>query len=124
MILTGIDIIEISRIKKSIQNPRFIDKIFSEEEQKELLLKKNKRNKIESIAARFCAKEAFAKAIGTGIFNINLREVEILHESTGKSYIKLTGNLYKKYKNSEISVSLSHEKTYACAIVICTETCE
>ena len=78
MILTGIDIIEISRIKKSIQNPRFIDKIFSEEEQKELLLKKNKRNKIESIAARFCAKEAFAKYLND--VNLDSRQIYFVNQ--------------------------------------------
>lgn len=111
--------IEISRIERCMRkNSRFLPKVFSDIEIVEFL-KKSKY--VQSVAASFCAKEAFAKAVGVGIFKLCLKEVEVLHENSGKPYINLSGNTKKKFKNLEISVSLSHTKNYACAVVVCTE---
>ncbi len=118
MILTGIDIVEIPRIQKCIKNPRFLFKIFSETE---ILNFSKKRKHVQSVASSFCAKEAFSKAVGLGIFKLCLREIEILHKNSGEPYINLLGNTKEKFKKLEISVSLSHTSSYACAIVVCTE---
>ena len=118
MITVGIDMIEISRIKKSMQSEGFIKRFFGEEEIKEL---ESKNFVAQSVAANFCAKEAFSKAIGTGIRNFKLKEVEILRNELGKPYIKLTGNALKisQDKNFRFDVSLTHTKEYASAVVLC-----
>ena len=79
---------------------------------------------INCLAKRFAAKEAFSKALGTGISKgINFNEIVILNKKSGKPYINITGQtkkiLYKKFKwkKSKVSLSLSDEKKYAVAFV-------
>ena len=114
----GTDIVDIARIKKSIKNKKFINKIFSDKE-----IKKTK-NKLDSYyAKRFAAKEAFSKALGTGISEgISFNEISILNNDKGQPYIELIGKtkiiVNKKIKKRKIYLSLSDEKKYAIAIVI------
>ena len=114
----GTDIVDITRIKKSIKNKKFINKIFSDKE-----IKKTK-NKLDSYyAKRFAAKEAFSKALGTGISEgISFNEISILNNDKGQPYIELLGKtkiiVNKKIKKRKIYLSLSDEKKYAIAIVI------
>ena len=69
----GVDIIENKRIKSSIKNSNFINRIYTSKELKLSILSKNKAN---YFSKRFAAKEAFAKALGTGISNgINFNEI-------------------------------------------------
>ena len=117
----GTDIVSVDRIKNSLKNKNFINRIFNEKE----ILKCQKINKrINCYAKRFAAKEAFSKALGTGISNgINFNEIIILNKKTGKPYIRIIGQTKKtlkkrfKNKNSKISLSLSDEKKYAVAFV-------
>lgn len=113
---TGIDIIEIGRIRKVIgRNKFFLSVIFSERELEQV---SRKPDIYSSIAARFCAKEAFFKCIG-GIKSLHdLKSVEILNSKSGQPEIYLNNVFSEKYKNFEFSVSLSHCKEYACAIVV------
>ena len=118
----GTDIVDISRIKTVFnKNRNFKKKIFSLEEIKTT---ENKFNKIGSYAKRFAAKEAFSKALGTGISNgISFNEISINNNNKGKPYIELLGKtkfivnriLKKKYK---IFLSISDEKKYSLAVVI------
>ena len=114
----GTDIVDITRIKKSIKNKKFINKIFSDREIK------NSKNKLDSYyAKRFAAKEAFSKAIGTGISEgISFNEISILNNDKGQPYIELLGKtkiiVNKKIKKRKIFLSLSDEKKYAIATVI------
>ena len=117
----GTDIVDISRIKTVFnKNRNFKKKIFSLEEIKTT---ENKFNKIGSYAKRFAAKEAFSKALGTGISNgINFNEIIVMNEKNGKPFIKLRGktmqNIKKKFKKKlKIALSLSDEKKYAVAFV-------
>ena len=117
----GTDIVNIDRIKKSLKNKNFIKIVFNE---KEILKCKNVSSSINCFAKRFAAKEAFSKAIGTGISNgINLKEIIILNKKSGKPYITLIGQtkkiLNKKFKGkkSTVSLSLSDEKKFAVAFV-------
>ena len=117
----GTDIVNIDRIKKSLKNKNFIKRVFNE---KEILKCKNVSSSINCFAKRFAAKEAFSKAIGTGISNgINLKEIIILNKKSGKPYITLIGQtkkiLNKKFKGkkSTVSLSLSDEKKFAVAFV-------
>ena len=114
----GTDIVDITRIKKSIKNKKFIYKIFSDREIK------NSKNKLDSYyAKRFAAKEAFSKALGTGISEgISFNEISILNNDKGQPYIELLGKtkiiVNKKIKKRKIFLSLSDEKKYAIATVI------
>jgi len=117
----GIDLIEISRINKSIKNKNFIDRIYSKSEiQKARSLK----NKSSYFAKRFAAKEAFSKAIGTGISEgISFKEIAIVNNKKGKPSIKLSGKtknivLKKIKKKAKVHLSLSDEAKYAVAMVI------
>ena len=117
----GVDIIENKRIKEAIKNKSFINRVYSVREQRQSNLIKNK---VAFFSKRFAAKEAFSKALGTGISKgINFNEIIILNNKSGKPYINLKGatkNKIKKMfkqKKTKISLSLSDEKDYAVAFV-------
>ena len=115
----GTDIVSVERIKKLLKKKLFIKRLFNEEE----VSKCNKlRNFYNCYAKRYAAKEAFAKALGTGISNgINFNEIVVLNEKNGKPFIKLLGKtkilVFKILKKNKISLSLSDEKKYAVAFV-------
>lgn len=112
----GIDIIEIKRIKKTIEKqPRFLEKIFTENE---IEYFKSNGFRYESIAGNFAAKEAISKALGTGIRNFKFKDIEILRNKLGKPIVKTYNNLSSiciKYNVTDIKVSISHCKDYAVA---------
>ena len=116
----GIDLIEISRISNSIKNKNFIDRIYSKSEIQQARFLKNKSS---FFAKRFAAKEAFSKAIGTGISEgISFKEILVVNNIKGKPTIKLSGKtksvLLKKIKKARVHLSLSDEKNHAVAMVI------
>jgi holo-[acyl-carrier protein] synthase len=115
MISTGIDIIDIKRIEKAIKNPRFITRVFSEKEQTLFL---EKANSPASIAANFAGKEAFSKALKTGVKGFSLNEVSILRDENNAPYIELSGKAKQMADNKKIDISLSHTSSLATAIVI------
>ncbi len=117
----GTDIVSVERIKKSLKNKDFITRVFNE---KEILKCKKVYNSTNCYAKRFAAKEAFSKALGTGISNgISFNEIVILNNKTGKPFINIIGKtkkiLRKKFKGrkSKFSLSLSDERKYAVAFV-------
>lgn len=117
MLSVGIDLIEIDRIKKSMKNPRFLKKILGATEYSQL----QKRGfPFQSVAANFAAKEAFSKAVGTGISGFNLSDVELLRNDNGSPYLKLSGKALniKNELKYEFSTSITHTKNYASAVVI------
>ena len=118
----GTDIVDISRIKKIFnRNNKFKKRIFSAEEIKYC---ETKSNKISSYSKRFAAKEAFVKALGTGISQgISFNEISVKNNKYGAPFIVLLGktktiakNLTKK--KNKIYLSLSDEKKYAWAMVV------
>ena len=116
----GTDIIEVSRIHAVMEKDiGFRDKIFTSGE---ITYCETKRYKYENYAARFSAKEAFMKAIGTGWrFGIRFADIEVYHDVFGKPLIRLSGKaeeLGKIEGISKIHVSLSHIKEIATAVVI------
>ena len=117
----GTDIVSVDRVKKSLKNKNFINRVFNS---KEILKCKKIINKFNCYSKRFAAKEAFSKALGTGISNgINLNEIIILNKKSGRPYITLSGQTKKiienKFKKKKIKISLylSDEKKYAVAFV-------
>ncbi len=117
--LSGIDMVEIDRIARSMENPRFISEVFGLDEQLELQ-KKGEKRRIESAAGAFAAKEAFGKALGTGIVGFDLNEVQILHNEKGAPYFLLSGRAkaLAEAQKLQFSVSITHTATTAAAIVV------
>ncbi len=116
----GTDIIEVPRIKKQLEkNTGFVKKIFSK---REIEYCEPKRMKEQNYAARFAAKEAFFKAIGTGWRGgIQFNEIEILNDELGKPFINLNGKakeFFKSNKLKSVFVSLSHLKEFATATIV------
>jgi holo-[acyl-carrier protein] synthase len=113
----GTDIVEIRRIEQAIQSRQdsFLSRIYTEAELE------NCQNRASSLAARFAAKEAVMKALGTGVNGIGWRDIEILPNSQGAPVIRLHAQARRKAEESGIakfSVTLSHCKEYAVAFVI------
>ena len=117
----GTDIVQISRFKKNLNNNNLLNRLFSKSEITNCRSKINTKN---CFAKRFAAKEAFSKALGTGISKgISFNEIIVLNKKSGKPFIRLIGKTKKitekkfKKKKYKISVSLSDEKNYALAFV-------
>ena len=118
----GVDIIQNKRIKASIRKHKFKDRIFSS---KELKLSSYSKNKIGFFSKRFAAKEAFAKALGTGFRNnLNFKDIEIMNDKLGKPYYAKTKKITKiirkefRVKNFNCFLSISDEKEYSTAFAI------
>jgi len=115
----GIDIVHVNRMESWLTNKKLMEKYFRPEEISFVLSKGKKA--AQSIAARFAAKEAFGKALGTGLFNIALKDIMIVNSENGKPELKLFSSAQKEFDKSgadKIHVSLSHEKENAIAMVI------
>ncbi|MCD8036742.1 MAG: holo-ACP synthase [Clostridiales bacterium] len=113
----GTDILEIVRFEKLISNNSFMTKYYTEKERAYIAARPNMT---ETAAAMFCAKEAAAKAIGTGFRDFSPKDIEILHEDNGKPYIVLGSKAEETVKKSgmvNFNVSMSHCRTYATAFV-------
>ena len=118
----GVDIVNNNRLKRLIKNKSFIERIFTNYEQKS---SKTLKNKLNYYSKRFAAKEAFSKATGLGISkNLHFKNIEIKKNNKGKPSIninKLTKNYLKKkfkVKSFKTKLSLSDEKNYSIAYVI------
>ena len=118
-IRTGTDIIEISRVKESIEstNKKFCERVYTEKERE--YCENKKMQKYQHYAVRFSAKEAIFKAISDELenkFEINWKDIEILNDEKGRPYVNILNN---KIQNIEdIDISLSHCKQYAIANVV------
>ena len=118
----GTDVVNINRIKNSLKNKKFINRLFNKNEIKKC---NDQINKANCYAKRFAAKEAFSKAIGTGIAKgINFNEIIVHNIKSGKPSIRLLGNTRKivnkifKKKKFSIFLSLSDDKPFAVATVV------
>jgi len=120
----GIDLIEIGRIKSELlrSGDRFCEKVFTEKEIDYCKRGPNLDVQSRCFAGRFTAKEAFFKAIGTGLRNgLRWKDVEVLHDNLGKPVFALKDKALetiKKEKISSIQLSISHGKNVATAVVI------
>lgn len=122
----GIDIVDTVRITRSIEDfgDRFLDRVFTEQE---IHYCSRMKQADQHYAARFAAKEAVAKAFGTGIgAELGWKDMEILRDENGKPFLKLTGDgqqFAEDKKISEVLISLSHSDNHAAAnaVAICSE---
>lgn len=111
---TGMDLVEIERIRKSIHNQKFIERILTNLEQDVFNHLSATRRKEEFLAGRFAAKEAYAKACGTGIGReLSWKDISILNDEKGKPVIKT-----EKNPENPVHISITHTKEYAAAFVI------
>ena len=118
----GVDIIENKRIKNSLKNLDFKKRIYST---KELAQSSLSKNKVGFFSKRFAAKEAFAKALGTGFRdNLNFKDIEIINDKKGKPYYlkskKISKIIHKNFniKKYNCFLSISDEKDYSTAFTI------
>ena len=118
---TGIDIIEVGRIKKSIQrySDRFEQKVFT---QKEIDYCHSQADPAKHFAARFSVKEAVLKCFGTGITGgVLWKDIEVDKKKSGQPVLSLHGKgkkLFNQLKLKHIHISITHEKSYAVAHAI------
>ena len=117
-IRTGVDIIEIERIKKSIEDTggKFCERVYTEKEIE--YCESKKAQKYQHYAARFAAKEAVFKAISQSLdnkFDIEWQDIEILNDETGRPFVNI---LKQGLDIEDIDISISHCKTHAVASVV------
>ena len=118
---TGLDIIEIDRIKKSLAkySPRFENKIFTDGEIHYCQLQADPG---KHFAARFAVKEAVSKSLGTGItYEVGFKDIEVVNQTSGKPIVKMGGRgkiLFEKLNLKFIHISISHDRHYAIAHAI------
>ena len=118
---TGIDIVEIRRIRDMLDkhNNAFVKKIFTDSERLEA---ENRSDMSVYFAGRWAAKEAFSKALGTGFGkSCSWTDISINNNERGKPEVHISGNAAsyaEKLEISSIHLSISHEKEYACASII------
>lgn len=117
----GTDIVIIHRIKTIInRTPSFVEKAFTEQEK---IYFKNRNNNPETIAANFAVKEAFSKALGTGIRGFGLKDIELNHDEFGKPFVKVSAKIKEKFNLQQciIHVSISHSSENAIAFIVIEE---
>lgn len=115
----GCDIIEIERIARAIKSESFIRRVFTAEEA--AYCQRRGRQAAASFAARFAAKEAVLKALGTGLREGSLQEIAVDNDGLGKPLVQLSGHfamLAKQLGVKNIQISLSHSREFAVAYVI------
>lgn len=115
----GFDMVEVERMNKWAAKKEMVTRFFHPRELKDL--EEQNKSTAHSLAVRFAAKEAFGKALGTGISGFSLTDVWIMSGPSGKPVLKTEGNAAKLLKaagGERVHVSLSHEKSYAGAVVV------
>ena len=115
----GTDIVKVDRIRKWLLDGKMVQRFFNPAEMNSCA---SLQVSAEHYAARFAAKEAFGKAVGTGLAGFSLQDVFVKNDESGKPELVLQNEaaelLKKKCGNAKIHISLSHEKEYALAYLI------
>ncbi|SNZ16720.1 holo-[acyl-carrier-protein] synthase [Terribacillus aidingensis] len=114
----GLDITELARIQKAIQrNERILDRILTNQEKARYQTLTSQKRKAEFAAGRFAAKEAYAKARGTGLGRLGLQDIEVLPNAAGAPVLKAAD----QEAGEHIFLSITHSEAYAAAQVIITQ---
>ena len=111
----GLDLIETARVQRALAKSHFLQRVYTPLEQDYLVQRKMNA---QSAAGIFAAKEAVAKALGTGISKFRWQDVEILRDENGKPYAVLKGNALERLKEvggTNIQISITHIKDLAAA---------
>lgn len=111
----GVDSVSTLRIEKSMERESFCNRIFSESERKYF---SGKHSPAQSAAGHFAAKEAFLKAMGTGVINMNLCDIGILHDEKGAPYFDLRDWAAELCGGRNLALSITHEESIATAFVV------
>ena len=120
----GTDILEIDRIRKSISEhgDKFLNRLFTESER---LYCDRHQDSVPHYAARFAAKEAVVKALGTGFGKeISWKDIEIIKDAMGKPRVQVSPKLQLALSSPTILISLSHEKHYVTATALWLKSSE
>ena len=115
----GIDAVHVKRMERWLVNSDLLERYFHPEEI--AYVASRGKGGAQSLAARFAAKEAFAKALGTGLSGITLRDIAVLNEQGGRPSLKLSGtaqNALVKSGADRAHISLTHERETAIAMII------
>ncbi|MDR0785791.1 MAG: holo-ACP synthase [Treponema sp.] len=118
MLGIGVDVVRVERFKRWLEKPLLLERFFHAEELAVVLSRG--AGKTQSLAARFAAKEAFGKALGTGLAGLSLKDVYVKNNENGKPELILRGAAKAALETSgakQAHLSLSHEKDYAVAVV-------
>ena len=123
MLAVGVDLLEVERVELSLERfgQRFLDRVFTEREQQYC------NGRAQSLAARFAAKEAVGKALGTGLGDAGWHEIEIVNEENGRPFLLLHGaaqDLARQQGLNNWTVSLSHTETHAIGMVVAMRAME
>jgi holo-[acyl-carrier protein] synthase len=113
----GVDLVELARIEHTLARfgERFLARVYTPAERAYC------RGRVSELAARFAAKEAIAKALGTGLRGVGWREMEVLPDPRGKPLVHLHGRARQRAADlglTEFAISLSHERGLAIAFVV------
>ncbi len=115
----GIDIVRTSRLDAWLGDEGLLERFFHPDELAAVF--ERGHDKVLSLAARFAAKEAFGKALGTGLMHFNLREVQVMNDELGKPDMVLHGRARQAFEacgGVSVFVSLAHERDNAVAVVV------
>jgi len=115
----GVDIIEVKRMELWLDKSDLLKRYFNPQEI--TLAFSRKKSAAQTLAARFAAKEAFGKALGTGLAGIELKDIIVINNDKGKPDIKLTGtaeNEFGKSGANKVHLSLTHERENAIAMIV------
>jgi len=115
----GIDIIEVKRMERWLDNTALLERYFHPQEI--TLAFSRKKSAAQTLAARFAAKEAFGKALGTGLARIELKDIIVINNDNGKPDIKLTGTAENEFEKSgadKVHLSITHERENAVAMIV------
>jgi holo-[acyl-carrier protein] synthase len=115
----GIDVVHVKRMERWLLNSKLLERYFHPEE----IMSVSSRGKsvAQSLAVRFAAKEAFGKALGTGLAGITLKDIVVLNKYGGKPELKLSGTAQEALDKSgadRVHISLTHERETAIAMIV------
>lgn len=111
----GCDLQEVERVKNAAQRDSFCRRAFSDEERRRF---SQMKDPYQSMAGTWAAKEAFAKALGTGVRGFSLNEITVAHDELGAPFLKLEGAAAQAAAGLEFSISISHTREMAQAVCI------
>jgi len=115
----GIDIVQINRMERWLEDSKLLERYFHSEE---LALAQSRKNSAAlALAARFAAKEAFGKALGTGLAEISLKDIKVSNSENGKPdilFYKTAQKAFEKSGANKVHISLSHERENAIAMIV------